>query len=147
MVGYSVAFFIFQPLNVFIHELGHAFFVKIYGGTIQKIEIGIGEHLFRIGKVQINKQFFIMGLCRYDIDSSNLNKFRLAFIALGGVIFNLMTILLLIAIKLYTDHHHFLDGYFFGFTGVLILSALIPVTYPTGYDSDGRWLINILKDK
>ncbi|MCM3741556.1 M50 family metallopeptidase [Oceanobacillus luteolus] len=55
--GYSVAFFIFQPLNVFIHELGHAFFVKIYGGTIQKIEIGIGEHLFRIGKVQIKNNF------------------------------------------------------------------------------------------
>ena len=43
---------------MFIHELGHAFFVKLFGGIILKMEIGIGEPLFNIGKIQVNKFFY-----------------------------------------------------------------------------------------
>ncbi|MCM3757308.1 hypothetical protein M3197_07370 [Sporosarcina aquimarina] len=151
IIGYVIALFIFQPLNVFIHEIGHAFFVKIFGGNVFKIEVGVGEPLIRIGSIQINKQFFMFGICRCEYnptDPSLLNeKVKLSFIALGGVIFNLMTIFILIALKLNTTHHHFLDSYFFGFTGFLILSAIIPLTYFTGLKSDGWILVNIWRRK
>ncbi|WP_432355588.1 site-2 protease family protein [Sporosarcina sp. A2] len=149
IIGYVVALFIFQPLNVFIHENGHAFFVKVFGGVVFKIEIGIGEPLFNIGFIQVNKQFFMFGICKCEYnptDPTSINeRVKLSLIALGGVIFNLITILILIAVKMYSAHHHFLDGYFFSFTGILVLSALIPVTYFTGYKSDGLVLINIWK--
>ncbi|WP_025783397.1 site-2 protease family protein [Sporosarcina sp. D27] len=151
IVGYIVALFIFQPLNVFIHEHGHAFFVKIFGGKVYKIEIGIGDPLFKIGSLQVNKQFFMFGICRGEYNSPDstllIEKIKLSLIALGGIIFNLATILLLIVVKMYTSHHHFLDGYFFSFTGVLILSAIIPVTYFTGYKSDGLVLFNTWKNE
>lgn len=147
IIGYSVALFLFQPLNVFVHELGHGFFAKLFGGKVHKIEVGIGEPLFSIGKLQVNKQFFIMGYCRFDSQLANHSKIKLSLILLGGVIFNMITILLLIAIKMNTTHHHFLDGYYFGFTGMLILSALIPMTYFTGDDSDGKRLIRVLTRK
>ncbi|VDG97741.1 Uncharacterised protein [Lysinibacillus sphaericus] len=151
IIGYVVALFIFQPLNVFIHENGHAFFVKIFGGQVFKIEIGIGDPLFNIGSLQVNKQFFMFGICRCEYNSPDptlLNeKIKLSLIALGGIIFNLLTIFILIVVKIYTSHHHFLDGYFFSFTGILILSALIPVTYFTGYKSDGLGLVNTWRKK
>lgn len=147
IVGYGVAIFIFQPLSVLIHESGHAFFIKLFGGKVHKLEIGIGDPLFSIGLVQVNKQFFIMGLCRGDSNVNQNEKIKLSLIALGGVIFNLISIFLLILIKVNTKHHHFLDGYFFGFTSILILSALVPVTYFTGYKSDGRVLIDIWKKR
>lgn len=151
IIGYVIALFIFQPLNVFIHEIGHAFFVKIFGGNVFKIEVGIGEPLIRIGSVQVNKQFFMFGICRCEYTPTDpsllFEKVKLSFIALGGVIFNLMTIFILIAVKLNTTHNHFLDGYFFGFTGFLILSAIIPLTYFTGSKSDGLVLVNIWRRK
>ncbi|WP_039043462.1 site-2 protease family protein [Sporosarcina sp. ZBG7A] len=151
IIGYVIALFIFQPINVFIHENGHAFFVKIFGGNVFKIEIGIGEPLFNIGIIQVNKQFFMFGICRCEYnptDPSSLNeKVKFSLIALGGIIFNLMTILILLAVKMNTTHNHFLDGYFFGFTGFLIVSALIPLTYSTGFKSDGLMLLNIWRKK
>lgn len=144
-IGYIVALFIFQPLSVLIHELGHAFFAKLFGGKIVKLEIGIGEPLFSLEKFQLNKYFFIMGYCSYESNLTEQNRIKLSLIALGGVFFNLATIVMLILIKLYTDHSHFLDGYFFGFTGILVLFSIIPVTYFTGDISDGKWLIKIWK--
>ncbi|MBM7578643.1 site-2 protease family protein [Jeotgalibacillus terrae] len=147
LVGYIVALFLFQPLNVFIHEAGHAAFARAFGGKVEKIEIGIGDPLFAVGKyIQVNKVFFMMGMLRYDNNlDQDRHKIRLSFVALGGVLFNLLSIAIVIIFKVYTNHHHFLDGYFFGFTAVLIISALIPVTYSTGYDSDGKWLAEIWK--
>lgn len=147
IIGYAVALFIFQPINVLIHEIGHASFAKMFGGKIEKVEIGIGDPFFSIGKyVQVNKVFFMMGALHYDNNlDQKRHKVRLSLVALGGVLFNLLTVVLFISYKAYTGHQHFLDGYFFGFTAVLIISALIPVTYSTGYDSDGKWLLDIWK--
>ena len=148
-IGYTIALFIFQPLNVLIHEVGHAFFIKAFGGKVFKIEIGVGEPLLNVGIIQINKQFFLYGLCRCEYNQKDpvslKEKVKLSLIALGGITFNLITIFLLIAVKTFTMHHHFLDGYFFGFTGVLIISAMIPMTYLDGYKSDGLTLVNIWK--
>ncbi|VXB19724.1 conserved membrane hypothetical protein [Bacillus sp. 349Y] len=146
LIAYAVALFLFQPLNVLIHEYGHAFFVKIFGGRVTNIEVGIGEPLFRVGHVQVNKQFFIFGMCRYEgTPEISKSRLKLSFIAVGGVLFNAVTITMLILVKVYTDHNHFLDGYYFGATGMLILSALLPVTYSTGFHSDGKRLVNIWK--
>lgn len=146
LIAYAVALFLFQPPNVLIHEYGHAFFVKIFGGRVTNIEVGIGEPLFRVGHVQVNKQFFIFGMCRYEgTPEISKSRLKLSFIAVGDVLFNAVTITLLILIKVYTDHNHFLNGYYFGVTGMLILSALFPMTYSTGLYSDGKWLVTIWK--
>ena len=148
IVGYLLAVFIFQPINLLVHEYGHAFFVKIFGGHISKIEIGTGSPIVNIGHLRINKVFFLSGFCGY-VDDANFcdNRFKLSLIAMGGVIFNTLTIIFLILIKYSTAHFHFLDGYFFMATGLLILSALAPVKYSNGLDSDGLWLINIWANK
>lgn len=144
LIGYAIGLFIFSPLNIFIHELGHAFFIKIFGGKLKKIYIGTGEPLFDIGKIVVNKYFFLFGLADYDSSSLSINN-RLSsfFIAIGGVLFNLITLFIVILAFNSYDPGNFLKGYYIGFTCMLIISAIVPITYPDGSYSDGKHIMRL----
>jgi len=49
-----IALFIF-PFIALIHESGHAFFVKIFGGEISEFAIGNGEVLWKKNTFAIKK--------------------------------------------------------------------------------------------
>lgn len=43
------------PLVTLIHELGHAFFAKIFGRKVTKISLGLfGKKIFSIGVFEMN---------------------------------------------------------------------------------------------
>lgn len=146
IIGYTIAILIYFPINIFIHECGHAFFVKVFGGDIKNIHIGIGEPLFKRGNIIINKYFFMFGLAEFESTSLKINnKFTQFLIGIGGVLFNVISLVIVILIFNLYDPGHFLKGYYIGFTSFLIFSALIPVTYPHGYDSDGKLIMKLFK--
>jgi hypothetical protein len=148
IIGYAAGIFIFSPINLFIHELGHAFFIKVFGGKMKCIYVGSGEPILKIQKVVINKYFFLFGLADYEDHSIKItNKLSYFLIAIGGVLFNAITLTIVILVFNAYDPNHFLKGYYIGFTAMLILSAIIPITYPDGNESDGKYIMNLLKNK
>lgn len=72
------------------------------------------------------------------------NKIGDFFIIFGGVLFNIISLIIVILIFNAYNPNSFLKGYYIGFTITLIISALIPVTYPNGYDSDGKNIFKLL---
>lgn len=144
ILGYSIGLIVYSPLNILIHECGHAFFVKFFGGNIRSIQIGTGESKFSWGKIVVNKYFFLFGLADFDQKTLKVNnKFSIFFIFFGGVLFNIIVLIAVILIFNKYDPGHFLKGYYIGFTTTLILSALFPMTYPNGFDSDGKHILRL----
>lgn len=144
ILGYTIGLIVFSPLNIMIHECGHAFFVKFFGGSIRNIYIGTGEPKFSWGKIVVNKYFYLFGLADFDQETLKVNnKFSNFLIAFGGALFNTIVLVAVILIFNQYDAGHFLKGYYIGFTVTLIVSALIPMTYPNGYDSDGKHILRL----
>lgn len=142
IIGYIVGIFIFCPLNLFIHELGHAFFIKLFGGKIKHIHIGVGDSLFTFSKFIVHRSFFIFGFVEFDEDTLKIhNTTSNVLIGLGGVLFNALSLIVVIIIFNLYDPSNFLKGYYIGFTLTLILSALVPITYSDGTDSDGKGVL------
>lgn len=84
-----------MPLIFLIHELGHAFFVKIFGGQVTKITLGLlGKRILSVGIFQVNLWYFLGGKAEHR----NLkigNKFARGIILIGGLIFNIVSIILI----------------------------------------------------
>lgn len=66
VLGYLIGLLIYSPFNLIIHELGHAFFIKLLGGKINKIHIGVGGPLINLKGFSFNKYFFILGYVDFD---------------------------------------------------------------------------------
>lgn len=61
---FNIAYFIICYLVVIIiHEIGHAIFVKIFGGKIIYIGFGEGDPLFEYKKFKIGKKSLLSGGC------------------------------------------------------------------------------------
>lgn len=145
VLGYLIGFLIYSPFNLIIHELGHAFFIKLLGGKINRIHIGVGDSLINLKGFSFNKYFFILGYVDFDYSTVKIkNKIGDFFIIFGGVLFNIISLIIIISIFNAYNPNSFLKGYYIGFTITLIISALIPVTYPNGYDSDGKNIFKLL---
>ncbi|WP_156857888.1 site-2 protease family protein [Oceanobacillus sp. AG] len=145
VLGYLIGLLIYSPFNLIIHELGHAFFIKLLGGKINKIQIGVGGPLINLKGFSFNKYFFILGYVDFDYSTVKIkNKIGDFFIIFGGVLFNIISLIIVILIFNAYNPNSFLKGYYIGFTITLIISALIPVTYPNGYDSDGKNIFKLL---
>ncbi|MDG5473548.1 site-2 protease family protein [Jeotgalibacillus sp. ET6] len=137
-----ITLFIF-PFIAFIHESGHAFFIKVFGGKISEFAIGIGDVLWQKNMFVINKAYFAGG--RVVTATEDLfSKSQKVFILLGGVIFNLISAL---ALDLYTGYDFFvfrnyLDSFIFvSYLNVFI--NLIPFTTING-KSDGKKLVELI---
>ena len=55
-----IGLFIF-PFIALIHESGHAFFIKLFGGKIKEFAIGNGETLWKVKAFSIKKAYFAGG--------------------------------------------------------------------------------------
>lgn len=138
-----IALFIF-PFIALIHELGHAFFLKLFGGTIREFAIGIGDVLWQKNKFSIRTVYFAGGWV-LPKDISILTKTQKSFYYLGGVIFNLLSAL---ALDLFTGYEflvfrNYLDSFIFvSYLNVLV--NLIPLTYISG-TSDGEKIVKLYK--
>ncbi|MFJ8528446.1 hypothetical protein [Bacillus sp. NPDC094106] len=147
--------FFASKCRVFIHEIGHAFFVFITGNQITAIKIGGNKAFFAIGKLQ-----FLTGTggrCEFKIvDSKKRNYMMRNLISIGGVLFTLTMAIVLIGTG-YFNFIHFGNGIIEGklsFVECLVLFCfldlknLIPNTFIQNnvvYQTDGYKIIQDTK--
>lgn len=139
-----IGLFIF-PFIAFIHETGHAFFLKLFGGKINEFSIGNGKVLWKKNNFNIRNAYFAGGRVVPD-NIELMDTPKKSFFFLGGVIFNLISALMLdITIGYeFGVFRHYLDSFIFvSYLNVFI--NLVPLTTIFG-DTDGKKLIELYKN-
>lgn len=140
-----IALFIF-PFIALIHESGHAFFVKLFGGEISEFAIGNGEILWKKNAFAIKQAYFVGGRV-VPKNIEKLSKTQKALIFLGGVIFNFLSAFVF---DLFTGYEfgvfrNYLDSFIFvSYLNVVI--NLVPHTTIIG-TTDGKKLVELLRTK
>lgn len=140
--AYLFIWFAFFPICILVHELGHAFFITLWGWKVTNIQVGWGDTLIKIGKLSVNKMFFIGGLCSYE-RPDHVSKIKKAFVHLGGVFFNALFIGVLYWLSFFFKTEYI--GYLNFMNSLLILICLIPCNDPRGYPSDGKQFLRLLR--
>ncbi|MBM7646206.1 membrane-associated protease RseP (regulator of RpoE activity) [Scopulibacillus daqui] len=131
------------PLTSLIHELGHAFFGKMFGGKVVEISLGYGPSLFKLGIFNINKFYFFWGYCRVILpDNNRISKF---LFHIGGVLFNFLFLFFLYVLRVVFNVHSDYIGNLNIINFVMIMTCLIPINYFDNTPSDGKRLLEIIK--
>lgn len=134
---FVVSFFVILPIVTLIHQFGHFFFAKLFGGTLD-MEIGTGKKLFRIGKLQFNRVYFYDAWCQFS-DLKYSNKFTRTLVYGGGSFFNLASILIVNGlIRADLLEASILTYQFAYFSFYYVFFSMYPIYYSNGHPSDGR---------
>ena len=139
-----IALFIF-PFITLIHELGHTFFLKLSGGKLLELSIGKGEVLWKYKLFYLRVAYFAGGhVVAKDIEA--LGKFQRSLFYLGGVLFNLVSAVIL---DLATGFElgvfrNYLDSFIF-VSYLTVLINLLPMTTIVG-DTDGKQLVHLYRE-
>lgn len=132
------------PLVALIHEMGHAFFILLFGGKVH-LALGHGKKLFKIGIVSVHQIYFLDSFIKYTKLKWG-NRFTRFFVHAGGVIFNLGSVFLLnylVHQSILNEHIFF---YQFAYFSVWIATfSLVPVNYGDGKYSDGVAIYYVLR--
>jgi hypothetical protein len=144
---FFLAFFLVLPVISFLHEMGHVFFAWLMGARNIKVSIGSGNVLFRVGMLEFRKYYFWYGLCTFDNLKRN-KRFANILIFSGGAIFNALAAFLII----YLIENEVLEAGIFTyqftyFSLYYVFFALLPMPYPDGNDSDGKVILDLLRNK
>lgn len=144
---FFLAFFLVLPVISFIHEAGHVFFAWLMGGRSIKVTVGSGDVLFRAGMLEVRKYYFWYGQCSFD----NLKRnHRLANILIfsGGALFNAITTVIVIClIENQTLDPNMATYQFTYFSLYYMFFALLPMPYPDGSYSDGKIILDLIRNK
>lgn len=132
------------PLVLIIHELGHAFFVKIFGGKITNVVLGTGKRVLEIGIFRLNL-FYCAGAGVFYREIKKDTKFTRILIILGGVIFNGATILIISLMGDVFLSENYLLMRIYVISWVALIYNLVPMRLLTGMNSDGKQLIQIIR--
>ncbi|PPA70690.1 hypothetical protein [Jeotgalibacillus proteolyticus] len=138
------SFLIVFPTVSFVHQLGHSFFAVLFGGNAS-FSLGRGRKLFCIGPISVHRIYFLDSFCKYSPLKWN-NRFTHTVVHLGGVIFNVGSILLinsLITVDL-LDPHVFFYQYAY-FSVYFAAFSLLPVSFGDNRYSDGMAVYRILR--
>lgn len=138
------SFLIVFPTVSLVHQLGHSFFAIIFGGSAS-FSLGRGRKLFSIGPVDVHSIYFLDSFCEYTPLKWN-NRFTHTMVHLGGVIFNIGSILLinLLIINNVIDPDIFFYQYAY-FSVYFAAFSLLPVSFGEKKYSDGLAVVRILK--
>lgn len=138
--------FILVPLILLIHELGHAFFIKISNGKVNEIRPDIVKKSVKIGLVKFNL-FYLRGATIKAGKLAGKEKASLISIYLGGVLFNIISILICkyIILGIYTNLSNTIEV-FIKTSIYMVIFNLFPYTYG-GYSTDGKLIYHTLKHK
>ncbi|RDV11499.1 hypothetical protein DXT99_24515 [Pontibacter diazotrophicus] len=144
---FFLAFFLVLPVISFLHEAGHVFFAWLMGGKNIKVTIGSGDVIFRIGMLEVRKYYFWYGLCTFD----NLRRnHRLANILIfsGGALFNAAAAVAVISLINNNVLEPSMVTYQFTYFSLYyIFFALLPMPYPDGSNSDGKVILDLIRNK
>ncbi|WP_273130903.1 site-2 protease family protein [Bacillus weihaiensis] len=135
--------FILFPIVAIIHEFGHAFFALLFKQKIDEISIGMGNVIVKIGSFKIRSAYFAFGWVK--LKERRMSKFQEFIFLMGGIIFNLITAVILDLVTEYEflNFRNYLDSFIFlsYITGIL---NIIPFTTIHG-DTDGKQILQLFK--
>lgn len=144
---FLLAFFLVLPLISIIHEAGHVFFAWIMGGKNIKVTVGSGKPVYRLGMIEIRQYYFWYGMCIFD-NIKRKNKFANILIFFGGSLFNFLgTLGVIILVENKFLEAGMLTYQFTYFSLYYIFFALFPMPYPDGTYSDGKMILDLLKNR
>ncbi|WP_372919819.1 site-2 protease family protein [Salegentibacter sp.] len=144
---FLLAFFLVLPVISILHEAGHVFFAWLMGGKNIKVSVGSGQPVFKWGMIEIRQYYFWYGLCTYE-NIKRKNKFANILIFSGGALFNLLgAIGVMILIENEVLEAGILTYQFTYFSLYYIFFALLPMLYPGGNYSDGKMILDLLRNK
>lgn len=144
---FLLAFFLVMPVISFLHEGGHVFFAWLMGGKNIKVTIGTGKVISRIGLLEIRQYYFWYGLCTFENLKRN-ERFSNILIFSGGVLFNILGMVAVIALA---EHELIETGMltyqFTYFSMYYVVFALLPMPYPDGNYSDGKVILDLIRNR
>lgn len=144
---FFLAFFLVLPVISFVHEAGHVFFAWLMGARNIKVTIGSGKVLFRLGLLEVRQYYFWYGLCSFDNLKRNKRMANILIFS-GGAIFNAISAVLLIYfIENNTIEPNMATYQFTYFSLYYIFFALLPMPYPGGGYSDGKLILDLIRNK
>ncbi|NJB86756.1 hypothetical protein GGR26_002533 [Lewinella marina] len=144
---FFLAFFLVLPVIAFLHESGHVFFAWLMGGKNIKVSIGTGDVVFRLGMLEVRRYFFWYGVCTFENLKRN-RRFSNILIFSGGALFNAISAVAVILLiennwlepTIFTYQFTYFSFYY-------IFFALLPMPYPGGNYSDGKVILDLVRNK
>ena len=155
VLKYFLLFVVFIYLDIYIHELGHAFAGRLMGFSISRITIGTGKELLRtkIGQtVIVITQGLSGGVTYLGHASKGFLKLRYLVFVLGGVLAQGFAVGITMALgRISIDDlllfPHYNSSYLFIYSNLLLMfNSLIPIQANLGginYPSDGLQILKI----
>ena len=141
----NVAYFIFYyPIVTIIHEIGHAIFVKIFGGKIIYIGFGEGDSLLEYKKFKIGKREWFSGRIYFEF-KSKITTQKMILLYLGGPLINILSATL-IWIFGNTEWADLYRGYII-FSYLIGIVSLVPFKFNSGMKSDGLQILNLMSGR
>lgn len=143
---FFLAFFIVFPLITLLHEAGHVFFAWLMGGKNIKVTVGTGKPAFRIGMLEVRKYYFWYGLCTFE-NLRRKDRFSNILVFAGGSLFNLLGVIVVIGlVESELLEAGLLTYQFTYFSMYFIFFALLPMPYPDGNYSDGKIILDLIRN-
>ncbi|MCC9168810.1 site-2 protease family protein [Pontibacter harenae] len=144
---FFLAFFLVLPVISFVHEAGHVFFAWLMGGRNIKVTVGSGAVLFKVGILEVRKYYFWYGLCSFNNLKRN-HRFANILIFSGGALFNaISTVVVIYLIENNILKPNLFTYQFTYFSLYYIFFALLPMPYPGGSYSDGKIIMDLIRNK
>ena len=144
---FILAFFLVMPLISILHEGGHVFFAWLMGGKNIKVSIGTGKPIFRWGMLEVRKYYFWYGLCTFENLRIN-HRWSNILVFGGGTLFNLIGLVaVIILVEQEVMGTNMFTYQFTYFSLYYIFFALFPMPYPDGNYSDGKIILELLRNK
>ncbi|TBW30426.1 M50 family peptidase [Gramella sp. KN1008] len=144
---FLLAFFLVLPVISILHEAGHVFFAWLMGAKKIRIIVGTGKSIFRYGIIEVRQYYFWYGFCAFE-NIERKEKFANILIFLGGVLFNLLsTIAVILLIQNEVLKAGMFTYQFTYFSMYYVFFALLPMIYPGGHYSDGKVILELLKNR
>ncbi|OKL39717.1 DUF2188 domain-containing protein [Pontibacter flavimaris] len=144
---FFLAFFLVLPVISFLHEAGHVFFAWLMGGKNIKVTVGTGDVVFRLGMLEVRQYYFWYGHCSFDNLQRN-ERFSNMLIFSGGVLFNALSALaVMYLVENGSLEAGMLTYQFTYFSMYYIFFALLPMPYPDGSFSDGKVILDLIRNK
>ncbi|WZL88886.1 site-2 protease family protein [Salinimicrobium sp. 3283s] len=144
---FLLAFFLVLPLISILHEAGHVFFAWLMGAKNIRIVVGSGKPVFNHGILEIRQYYFWYGFCTFE-NIERKEKLANILIFSGGALFNLLsTIAVILLVENDVLSAGMLTYQFTYFSMYYVFFALLPMLYPGGNFSDGKVILELLKNR
>jgi hypothetical protein len=144
---FLLAFFLVLPLISILHEAGHVFFAWLMGAKNIRVVVGSGKPVFNKGIIEIRQYYFWYGFCTFE-NIERKEKLANILIFSGGALFNLLsTIAVILLVENKVLETGMMTYQFTYFSMYYVFFALLPMIYPGGNYSDGKMILELVKNK